>query len=152
MTSRMSHTSITDRRVHDDSDLPDVPPGAEYARVITPQKFVVLHQIVIHGPILVGLRIGALSDVPFELESVDGDGDARRYRPKGLDGELIKKQLVKVGAAAAGPNAIAIAPGLEVRLQLRNEGDAPTKPRVALLVQEETCLSACHPRSADESI
>lgn len=135
-TPRTPRTSIiTDWRVRDDSDLPDVPPGGEYECVIAPQKFVVLRQIVVRGPSLVRLRIGGVPDVPFELESVDGD--VRRYRPKGLDDESIKKQLVKTGAAAAGPNTIAIAPALEVCLQLRNEGDAPTKPRAALLVQEE---------------
>ena len=119
-----------------DEDLPDIPPGGEYERVIAPQKFVVLRRIIARGPSLVRLRIGDVADVPFELESVDGD--VRRYRPKDLDQEPIQKQLVKVGAAAAGPNAIAIAPGLEVWIQLRNEGDAPVKPRAALLVQEES--------------
>ncbi len=126
---------ITDWRVRDESDLPDVPPGGEYERVIAPQKFVVLHRIIVRGPSLVRLGIGAVPDVPFELESVDGE--VRRYRPKGLYEEAINTQLVKAGAAAASPNAIAILPGLEVRLQLRNEGDTPTKPRAALLVHEE---------------
>ena len=135
MTSRVPRMSvITDWHVRDERALPDVPPGGEYERVIAPQKFVVLHQIIVRGPSLVRLQIDTVPDVPFELESVDGD--VRRYRPKGLD-DSIKKQLVKVGAAVAGLNAIAIAPALEVRLQLRNEGDAPTKPRAALLVQEE---------------
>lgn len=136
MTARTPRMSvITDWRVCDENDLPDVPPGGEYERVITPQKFVVLHQIILRGPYLLRLQIGAVPDVPFELESVDGE--IRRYRPKGLDQEAIKQQLVMTGAAAIGENAIAIVPGLEVRLQLRNERAAPTKPRVALLVQEE---------------
>ena len=134
--SRASRTSvITDWRVRDESDLPDIPPGGEYECVIAPQKFVVLRQIIVRGPSLVRLQIGAVPDVPFELEGVDGE--IRRYRPKDLEQEPIKKQLVKVGATAAGPNMIAISPGLEVRLQLRNDGDAPTKPRSALLVHEE---------------
>ena len=136
MTERAPRMSvITDWRVSDEADLPDVPPGGEVERVIAPQKFIVLHRIIVRGPSLIRLQIGAATEVPFELESVDGD--VRRYRPRGLDDESIKKQLVKVGGAAASPNAIAISPGLEVRLQLRNEGDAPTKPRAALLVQEE---------------
>ena len=136
MTARAPRTSvITDWRVRDESTLPDLLPGDEYERVIAPQKFVVLHRIIIRGPNLIRLGIGGVPDVPFELESVDGD--VRRYRAKGLNDEALKKQLVKVGAAASGPNAIAIAPGLEICLQLRNEGAAPTKPRAALLVQEE---------------
>ena len=135
MTTRPRTSVITDWRVRDDSDLPDVPSGGECERVIAPQKFVVLHRIVVRGPSLVRLGIGAVPDVPFELESVDGD--VRRYRPRGLDDEAIKKSLVKIGAAVATPNAIALAPGLEVRLQLRNECALPTKPRAALLVQEE---------------
>ena len=134
--SRTPRTSvITDWRIRDESDLPDVPPGGEYEYVIAPQKFVVLRQIIVCGPSLVRLQIGAVPDVPFELEGVDGE--IRRYRPDGLEQESIKKQLVKAGAATAGANMIAISPGLEVRLQLRNEGDAPTKPRTALLVHEE---------------
>lgn len=126
---------ITDWHVRDESTLPDLAPGEEYERVIAPQKFVVLHRIIVRGPSLMSLRIGAVSDVPFELESVDVE--VRRYQPKGLNNEELKKQLVKTGAAPAGLNMIALAPGLEVRLQLRNEGAAPTKPRAALLVQEE---------------
>ena len=134
--SRTPRTSvITDWRIRDESDLPDVPPGGEYERVIAPQKFVVLRQIIVRGPSLVRLQIGTVPDVPFELEGVDGE--IRRYRPKDLDVRFLDRLLLKVGAAAAGPNMIAISPGLEVRLQLRNEGDAPTKPRVALLVHEE---------------
>jgi hypothetical protein len=148
---------ITDWRVRDENELPDLAPGEEYERVIAPQKFVVLHRIVIRGPSLIRLRIGAVLDVPFELESEDDtrspgssirDGKiaVRQYRPKELDNgrltsqgyESIKKQLVKAGAAVAGPNAIALAPGLEVWLVLKNEGDAPVKPRAALLVQEES--------------
>jgi hypothetical protein len=126
---------ITDWRVRDEDTLPDLAPGEEYERVIAPQKFVVLHRIILRGTSLVSLRIGAVPDVPFELESVDGD--VRRYRPAKLDHEELKQLLVKTGAAAAGPNAIAIVPGLEVRLQLHNEGKTPAKPRAALLVQEE---------------
>ena len=130
------HTSvITDWRVSDENDLPDVPPGGEYERVIAPQKFVVLRQIIVRGPSLVRLQIGTVSEVPFELEEVKGE--ISRYRPKDLDVRFLDRLLLKVGAAAAGPHMIAISPGLEVRLHLRNEGDAPTKPRVALLVHEE---------------
>jgi hypothetical protein len=139
MTQRTPRTSvITDWRVRDENDLPDIGPGEECERVIAPQKFVVLYRIIVRGPwaSLVRLQIGAVPDVPFELESVDGE--IRHYRPTGLANESIKKQLVKIGAAAATPNAIAIAPGLEVRLHLRNEGARPTKLSAALLVQEES--------------
>lgn len=114
-----------------------VPPGGEVECWITPQKFVVLHQIILRGwTHLVRLRIGAVIDVPFEL--VNEDGEVRRYRPKGLDQVSIKDQLIATGAAAVGPNAIAIPPGMNVHLELRNERGIPTKPRAALLVQEET--------------
>ena len=127
---------ITDWRDRDESALPDMPPGGEYERVIAPQKFIVLHRILVAGPTLVGLRIGTASDVPFELVSVDGE--VRHYQPKNVDQEPIKDQLATTGAAAASSNMIAIPPGVEIRLQLRNEGGgAPTKPRAALLVQDE---------------
>ena len=126
---------VTDRRVRDDSKLPDVPPGETYERVIALPKFAVLHQVVVTGPSLVRLGIDAVPDVPFELESTDGN--VRRYRPCGLTDEAIKKHLVKVGAAAAGENAIAIAPGLEVKLLLHNDVSVPVKPRAAIVVQEE---------------
>ena len=146
--SRAPRTAvITDWRIRDESDLPDIPPGGEYECVIAPQKFVVLRQIIVRGPRvdvpivggkflhLVGLQIGVVPDVPFELENVDGE--IRRYRPKDLDVRFLDRLLLKAGAAAAGSNMIAISPGLEVRLQLRNEGDAPAKPHAALLVHEE---------------
>lgn len=136
MTARAPRMSvITDWRFRDVNELPDVLPGAEYERGIASQKFVVLHQIVIRGPSLISLRIGALSDVPFELVSTDGD--IRRYRPKDLDKQFFDRLLVKVGAAAVNPNTIAIPPGMEVWLVLRNDGAAPVKPRAALIVQEE---------------
>lgn len=136
MRARTPRTSvITDWRVRDEDKLPDVPPGEGYERQIAPQKFVVLHRVVVRGMSLAQLGIGAVSSVPFELDSVDGD--TRYYRPCGLDAEAIKKSLVKVGAAVAGPNAIAIAPALEVRLLLVNEGTTAAKPRAAIVVQEE---------------
>jgi hypothetical protein len=131
MTARTS--VITDWRTSEE-DLPDVAPGEEYERVIAPQKFVVLRRIIVRDMALIHLQIGVV-EVPFELESTDGS--VRRYRPKGLDDDALKKRLVATGAAVATSNSIAIAPNLEIRTQLRNEGDAPTKPRAALLVQEE---------------
>lgn len=133
MTQRASGLSvITDWRVRDE-DLPDVPPGGEYTRVIASQRFFVLHRIVTRGLNLRRLQIGAL-DVPFELEG--SDGEIRRYRPEGLDDDAVKQALVLTGAAVVDSNTIAIAPGLEIWLYLRNES-SPTKPRVALLVQEK---------------
>lgn len=147
---------ITDWRVRDESELPDIQPGEEYERAIRPQMFVVLHGIVIRGaeqprrpgaPVrlvsnglcLSSLRIGAVLDVPFELDSLDVDslGEIRKYRPKVSD-ETIKRLLVKSGAAAAGPSTVAVPPGMEIWLVVRNEGTVPTKPRAALLVQEES--------------
>lgn len=136
MTARTPHTSIiTDWRVRDENELPDVPPGDEYERAIVPQKFIVLHQIVTRGPSLIRLRVGAVTDVPFELVSFDGD--VRRYRPKDLDKQFFDQLLVKVGVAAVSANAIAIPPNMEVWLILRNDGAVPVKPRAALIVQEE---------------
>jgi hypothetical protein len=132
---------ITDWRVRDEADLPDLQPGEEYECVIAPQKFIVLHRIIVRGQSLVRLtlvhvQIGTVPDVPFKLDSVDGE--VRRYLLTNLDQESLKTLLIKTGAAVAGESAIAIVPGLEVRLQLRNEGNAPIKPRAALLVQEES--------------
>lgn len=126
---------ITDWRVRDEDALPDVPPGGEYEREIAPQKFVVLRRILVRDLTLVHLRIGAVDEVPFELESADGS--LRTYKPKGLNDEALKKRLVDTGAAAAPQDTIAIAPALEVRLLLRNEGSTPAKPRAALIVYEE---------------
>lgn len=137
----MTRTSvITDWRTKDE-DLPDLVFGEEYERVITPQLFVVLHRIIVRGRFLRlrSLRIGALSDVPFELENEleNEGGEILHYRPKDLDQEPIKQQLINTGAAAVGPNAVAIPPGMNVLLVLRNESVVPTKPRAALVVQEE---------------
>jgi hypothetical protein len=126
---------ITDWRVRDENDLPDVPAGGEYERGIAPQKFVVLRRIIVRDMTLVRLRIGAVDEVPFELESEDGP--QRSYKPKGLDDDTLKKRLIETGAAVATRDSIAIVPGLEVRVLLRNKGDVPAKPRAALLVHEE---------------
>lgn len=116
-------------------DLPALAPNDECDHVILPQRFIVLHRIITHGPILVGLTVGACADVPFELESTDGD--VRHYRLKDLDVRFFDRALAKVGAAAVDSKAIAIPPGMEVRLQLRNESAGKLKPRAAILVEEE---------------
>lgn len=137
MSDKSPRTSIiTDWRTKE-SDLPDVAPGDEYERVIAPQKFVVLHRVVVRGMTLVRLEIGAVKNVPFELDSTDSNGPQRTYRLGGLDDELLKKSLIKTGAAVASAQSLALAPGLEVRAILRNESTAPAKPRAALVVQEE---------------
>jgi len=124
---------ITDWRAKDE-DLPDVAPGEEHERVIASQKFIVLHRIRVVGMALARLKIGPLEDVPFELEKTDGA--VRTYRLANLGDETLKRNLVRIGAAAA-KEAIALAPTLEVRVVLRNDGSSPAKPRAALLVQEE---------------
>lgn len=130
----MRTSVITDWRMSD-ADLPDIAPGEEYERVIRPQKFVVLHRILVRDMALIRLQIGAVDGVPFRLEGAEGS--RRGYRLTGLDDTDLKKRLIATGATVATPAAIAIVPGLEVRVFLRNEGDAPVKPRCALLVQEE---------------
>ena len=135
MTARTPRTSlITDWRVRDESTLPDIAPGEEHERVIAPQKFVVLRRVIVSDLTLIHLQIGAV-EVPFDLEV--SDGPLRTYKPKSLDDEALKKCLVAIGAAVATVDSIAIAPGLEVRVLLRNDGQLPAKPRAALLVQEE---------------
>jgi len=133
MTARPS--VITDWRVRDESKLPDAAPGETFERVIAPQKFVVLRRILVRDLTLIGLQIGTV-EVPFELESTDGP--QRIYRPTGLGDETLRKRLVATGAAVATEDSIAVAPALEVRTVVRNDGDMPAKPRVSLLVLEET--------------
>lgn len=139
MSNRASITNrtsiITDWRVRNEEALPDIPPGGEYECAIAPQKFVVLYRILVQELTLVRLEIGAIDDVPFELESADGP--RRSYRLRSLDDDALKKRLVAIGAAVATPDSIALSPGLEVWAHLRNDTAAPAKPRVALLVQEE---------------
>jgi hypothetical protein len=174
---------ITDWRSRDE-DLPDVAPGEEYECRIAPQKFVALRQIRVLNMVLVRLRIGAVEEVPFELESTDvhkastackqcdharayhreaadtqepwlcaypahqngapcdcqgfvEPTQQRNYKPAGLAVAPLKKRLIATGAAVATADSIAITPGLEVCLVLRNEGQVPVKPRAALIVYEE---------------
>jgi len=122
MTARAS--VITDWRVRDESDLPDVLPGDEYERVITPQKHIVLQRILVHDLTLVRLQIGATL---FDFELAPSNGPTRIYRP------VIPRQLRWRCA-----DEIAVVPGVDVRITLRNETGASAKPRAALLVQEKT--------------
>jgi hypothetical protein len=126
---------ITDWRTRDE-DLPDVPPGEEFERVITPQKHVALCRVVVRdlhlisrsqsrrtlrlAPAgrLVHLEIGVVT-CAFQLESTDGS--LRYYRP----------------SSSPAVDAISVVAGLDVRVFLRNFGDSPAKPRVSLIVREE---------------
>lgn len=126
---------ITDWRIRNDADLPEVRPLEDHEYVIAPQKFVILRRILVRDLHLVRLCIGAADEIPFKLESTDGF--RRTYRPSGLENEALKKRLLAVGAAAAPHDEIALAPGLEVRMLLHNKSSTTTKLRVALLVQEE---------------
>jgi len=127
--------TITDWKIRD-ADLPSLPPGEEYERVIAPQKFVLLLQIAALNVILVRLYVGAV-EVPFELLPT-ADDRTLTYRPTGLsDNEDLKRRLVDTGAALATPNSIAMAPGLEVRAIVRNQGEWATRFRVAIVVSEE---------------
>jgi hypothetical protein len=125
---------ITDWRVRDE-DLPDIPPGLECQREITPQKHVVLRQIAVRHLKLVQLRIGAVTFVPFEI--CGEDGDLRIYRPAIPAGSKVVRSLDDCGARFLAPDAIRVVPGMNVELLLRNDHIAPAKPRVSLLVQEE---------------
>jgi len=124
---------ITDWRVRDDV-LPNGTPGETHECAIAPQTFVVLRRIRTYGMTLVSLRIGAVEAVPFGR--IADDGHQHDYAPKDLDDASLRERLVATGAAVATADSIAIVPGLEVRVVLRNEGDVPAKPR-ALIVQEE---------------
>lgn len=119
---------ITDWRVRDE-DLVDIPPGEACERVITPQKHVVLRQVVVRHLKLVRLQIGNIFSVPFEI--CGEDGDLRTYRPNVIG------QLPSTGAQVLAPDAIRVVTALDVRVILRNDGSSPHKPIVSLLVQEE---------------
>jgi hypothetical protein len=130
------HTSVlTDWRSNED-DLPDVGPGEEHDLFITPQKFVVLHRVLVRerGLILVRLGIGAVEDVPFER--IGTSDTVQVYRAKDLG--TLKRYLADAGAAVVTDNVIAVPPGMDVHLTLRNTGAVPAKPRAALFVQEES--------------
>ena len=140
----MTSTLITDGR--DRADLPDVAPGEVFEGVVRSQKFVLLHRIRVVNTlprgdmVLVRLQIGKVENVPFERESNErhaGEGPVLTYRLRGLDNADLRTALIETGAAVATNDSIAIAPILEVRVTLRNDGLRPAKPRVALIVYEE---------------
>lgn len=127
---------ITDWNIRSEKDLPNMLPGHEQECVIAPQTFVVLRKILVGDYLaLVRLEIGAVREVPFEMEP--SLSYQRSYRLKGLDDEALKKSLLMVGAAVATKDTIALAPGLEVRMLLRNDRGITTKLRAGLFVQEE---------------
>lgn len=131
---------ITDWRTNEE-DLPDLALDQDYERVIVPQRFCVLHRIIVHGSWLrlVSLRIAALN-VPFELElerEDDVNNEIHNYRLRLDPATLATLKKCTPGAAAIGDHALALLPGMNVTLQLRNTGVALAKPRAALVVQEE---------------
>jgi len=123
---------VTDWRLRDE-DLFDMLPGEACERVITPQKHVVLRQVVVHHLKLVRLQIGNVFSVPFEI--CGEDGDLRTYRPA-VPADA-RRQLTGTGAQVLAADAIRVVAALDVRLILRNDGTSPHKPIVSLLVQEE---------------
>lgn len=124
---------ITDWNTPEDK-LPDVEPGAEYERLYASQRFIVLRRVVVRGMALARLQVAGV-EVPHELE---GTGDrTRTYRPAGLDNPDLRRQLIAAGARVATKDSIAVAPALEIRVVLRNDGPETVKPRAALMVQEE---------------
>ncbi len=96
--------------------LEDVPPGGEYETLRTPQRPIGLYRIVVEGFHLSKVEIGN-AFVTFVL--CDASEDRRWYRPE-----------------PDGP--IEVVAGLDIRLYLRNETDAPQKPKITMIVQEET--------------
>lgn len=123
-------TVITDWRVRDEDALADVAPGEEYERVITPQKPVTLRRILCNL-CLERLQVGPV-DIPFEITADDGQ---IRYKPIWL--HRVRDALARAGSGARGDDGVVVAAGQDVRILLRNETDAPAKPRAALLIEEE---------------
>ena len=145
MKTRMS--LVTDWRTRDE-DLPDVLPGEEYERVITPQKHVTLCRILVNGLHLVRLQIGAVEEVPFRLMGVDGrrrgyspriDLVPRRDDDDSLRSCAAREKLLQIQSIPQPtvPDEVAILAGVNVHITLRNERAVPVKPRAALLVREE---------------
>lgn len=124
----MSRTILL--RIHGD-DL-WLAPGAECEHVITPQKHATLRRVFVHDVTLVRVQIGRV-EVPFKL-----DGQEGRRRSYRCDGLLSLPQLVATGAALEGHDEIALVAGLNVRLLLRNDQEAPAKSRAALLLEEKS--------------
>jgi hypothetical protein len=124
---------ITDWNARED-ELPDVAPGDEHERLYRSQTFVVLMRVIVLDMVLARLQVGPV-EVPFALESTKNA--KRTYTPAGLDDDDLRRRLIEAGARVATKDSIAIMPGIDVRVVLRNDGSTPTKPRVALIVQEE---------------
>ena len=108
-------------------------PGAECAHVISPQKHATLRRVLTHDVTLVRVQIGRV-EVPFKLDGQEGR--RRSYRADGL--LSLRAQLVATGAALEGHDEIALVAGLDVRLLLRNDQEAPAKSRAHLLVEEKS--------------
>jgi hypothetical protein len=139
---------ITNRQI---GDLPTmVLPGTELECVIRPQMFVVLHHIRSLVLTLVRLRIGAVEDIPFELEGEEAGRELLRRRHRipsthsyhlvGLDNPELKQKLARCGLAVAtvAPiHSIALPPAIDVVLVLRNDTKVPVQAIVGLVVLEE---------------
>lgn len=121
---------IIDWRVRDEDSLPDVAPGEECERVITPQKHVVLRRIRC-DLCLVRLQVGPI-EVPFEIAADDGQ---IWYKPIWL--HRVRRELEGIGSGVSGADGVLVVAGLDVRLVMKSNYAAPLKPRVALFGEEE---------------
>lgn len=127
-------SAITDWRTRDE-DLPDVLPDEEYERVITPQRHVVLVQLLVQDLRMAKLQIGPIDQIPFEI--CDESATLRTYRPNlGEIFETVRAHLADIGCFVVAPNAIRVVTGIDVRITVKNLGEVPKKPRVALIVEE----------------
>lgn len=121
-------------------DPPDLLPGEVRVLVLVTQQFSLLQYVLLSpDAALTHLQISGVeiscAQVPYA--EVPPEDPWQRYRFRGLDDPALRRALITHGAAVAPQDTIAVSPGVEIQLHLRNAGAAPARPRAALLVHEE---------------
>ena len=145
--------AVTDWSDPHGDQVDPVDPGDEHVRMFRPRMFVAIRKILVSAGsaatfapfVLSHVQIGAVKDVPFALETVDGP--LRTYRlghvddvakhPDRFDDEIKRRLLANGSAVLPGDHGVAVVPGLDVVVTVCNAGPAPAKPHVALIVQGE---------------
>jgi hypothetical protein len=133
-------------------ELPTVCPDHAYTRLCTPQRPVVLTNILsrLHvtsiqiGPVIIPVELPPIGEMrasrmqPWLYDPLTpAEVIMRNYRPY-CEGADSVEALQRVGARALHLNEILVQAAHEIRVHLHNDSDIPNKPWLVLIGYEES--------------